>query len=126
MRLMLTTIAIGLLAGWMLGGRLTRLPETRARWSAVALVGFGLQVAPLPGRAALGLLYCSFALLIGFAAANRRRPGFVLILVGIVLNLAVIVVNAGMPVAEAAIVASGQQDTLGELARNGDGVKHHL
>jgi hypothetical protein len=44
----------------------------------------------------------------------------------VVLNLAVIGANAGMPVSRSAIVASGQQDTLGELAEDGDGVKHHL
>jgi hypothetical protein len=43
-----------------------------------------------------------------------------------VLNLTVIGANGGMPVARSAIVASGQQDTLGELAQDGDGVKHHL
>jgi hypothetical protein len=126
MRLMLTAIAFGLVTGWVLGGRLTGIPQMRVRWSGVAVVGFALQLAPLPGRAALLLLYCSFVLLLGFAAVNLRQPGFALILLGILLNLAVIGTNAGMPVAEDAIVASGQQDTVGELARNGDGVKHHL
>jgi uncharacterized protein DUF5317 len=126
MRLMLLVIVSGLIAGWMIGGRLDRLAQAGVRWPAIALVGLALQLAPLPGKAALWLLYGSFALLLAFAAVNVRRPGFALVLLGLVLNLTVITTNAGMPVAEKAIVASGQQDTMGELLRNGDGIKHHL
>ena len=126
MRLMLLVISLAVVAGSLAGGRLDRLPHAGVRWAPLAVAGLALQLAPLPGRAALLLLYLSFGLLLVFAAANRRRPGFALILVGLVLNLAVIGANDGMPVARSAIVASGQQDTLGELAEDGDGVKHHL
>jgi hypothetical protein len=126
MRLMLLVISLAVVAGSLAGGRLDRLPHAGARWAPLAVAGLALQLAPLPGRAALVLLYLSFGLLLVFAAANRGRPGFALILLGLVLNLAVIGANGGMPVARSAIVASGQQDTLGELAEDGDGVKHHL
>ena len=126
MRLMLLVVGLAVITGWLAGGRLDRLPHAGVRWPLLALVGLALQLAPLPGSAALALLYLSFALLLGFAAANLRRPGFPLILLGVTLNLAVIAANGGMPVSRSAIVASGQQDTLGELATDGDGVKHQL
>jgi hypothetical protein len=126
MRLMLLVITLAVITGKLAGGRLDRLPQAGVRWPLLALVGLALQLAPLPGPAAMALLYLSFAVLLAFAAANLRQPGFPLILLGVVLNLAVIGANAGMPVARSAIVASGQQDTLGELAEDGDGVKHHL
>jgi Family of unknown function (DUF5317) len=126
MRLVLLVIVLGMVAGRLAGGRLERIPRAGVRWPAVALVGLALQLAPLPGGVALALLYASFGLLLGFAAANLRLAGFALVLVGLALNLAVIGANAGMPVARRAIVASGQQDTLAALLRDGDGVKHHL
>jgi hypothetical protein len=126
MRLMLPVITLAVITGKLAGGRLDRLPHAGVRWAPLALVGLALQLAPLPAPAAMALLYLSFALLLVFAAANLRRPGFPLILLGVVLNLMVIGANAGMPVSLSAIVASGQQDTLGELAEDGDGVKHHL
>jgi hypothetical protein len=126
MRLMLLVISLAVVAGALAGGRLDRLPHAGVRLAPLAVVGLALQLAPVPGRAALVLLYLSFGLLLGFAAANLRQPGFALVLLGLVLNLAVIGANGGMPVARSAIVASGQQDTLGELAEDGDGVKHHL
>jgi hypothetical protein len=126
MRLMFLVISLAVVVGSLAGGRLDRLPHAGVRWAPLAVAGLALQLAPVPGRAALLLLYLSFGLLLAFSAANLRRPGFALILLGLVLNLTVIGANGGMPVARSAIVASGQQDTLGELAQDGDGVKHHL
>jgi hypothetical protein len=126
MRLMLLVVTLAVITGRLAGGRLGRLPRAGVRWTLLALAGLALQLAPVPASAALPLLYLSFALLLVFAAANLRQPGFPLILLGVVLNLAVIVANAGMPVSRSAIVASGQRATLGELAEDGDGVKHHL
>jgi hypothetical protein len=126
MRLILLVIVVGLLAGRVVGGRLERVPRAGVRWPLVAVVGLALQLLPVPGRPALWLLYGSLLLLLGFAAANLRHKGFVLILAGLALNLAVIAANGGMPVDERAIVASGQQDTLAGLVRDGDGVKHQL
>jgi hypothetical protein len=70
-------------------------------------------------------LYVSFVLLAVFAVANIRTGGVPLILLGILLNFAVIALNEGMPVSRAAIVNSGQASTLDELQTEG-GAKHHL
>jgi Family of unknown function (DUF5317) len=126
MRLVLLVITVGLVAGRLAGGRLDRIPRAGVRWPAVAVAGLALQLAPLPGGIALAVLYASFGVLLGFAAANLRLAGFAPLLLGLALNLTVIAANGGMPVARQAIVASGQQATLGALLRDGDGVKHHL
>ncbi|MEA2520904.1 MAG: hypothetical protein QOI81_550, partial [Actinomycetota bacterium] len=50
---------------------------------------------------------------------------FLLILVGLALNLVVIAANHGMPVTARALRDSGQASTLSDLIANG-GAKHHL
>ena len=128
MRLILSSLALAVVVGYLGGGRLGPLAHLEIRWPYVALAGLGLQVAPVPGPTLpLVLLFVSFVLLVVFAAVNVRAGvvGFPLILIGIVLNFAVIAVNQGMPVSREALVASGQAETLSLLARDG-GVKHHL
>jgi len=128
MRLIISSLALAVVVGYLAGGRLGPLAQLEIRWPYVALAGLGLQVAPVPGPTLpLVLLLVSFVLLVAFAAVNVRARvvGFPLILIGIVLNFAVIAVNQGMPVSREALVASGQADTLALLARGG-GVKHHL
>lgn len=50
------------------------------------------------GAVGLALTATGYALLTGFAAANWRRPGMVLIGVGLLTNVAVIAADGGMPV----------------------------
>jgi len=128
MRLIISSLALAVVVGYLAGGRLAPLAQLEIRWPYVALAGLGLQVAPVPGPTLpLVLLLVSFVLLVAFAAVNVRARvvGFPLILIGIVLNFAVIGVNQGMPVSREALMASGQAETLALLARDG-GVKHHL
>ncbi|MGH2661083.1 MAG: DUF5317 family protein [Actinomycetota bacterium] len=128
MRLIISSLALAVVVGYLAGGRLGLLAQLEIRWPYVALAGLGLQVAPVPGPTLpLVLLLVSFVLLIAFAAVNVRARvvGFPLILIGIALNFVVIAVNQGMPVSREALVASGQAETLSLLARDG-GVKHHL
>ena len=104
------------------------MASLRVKWQSLAIVGLGLQVIPVPGRAlSLGLLYVSFALLLAFALANVRAgvAGSWLILIGIALNFTVIGLNQGMPVTRDALVASGQGETLAVLLDDG-GAKHHV
>ena len=128
MRLIISSLTLAVVVGYLAGGRLAPLAQLEIRWPYVALAGLGLQVAPVPGPTLpLVLLLVSFVLLVAFAAANvkARVVGFPLILIGIVLNFAVIAVNQGMPISREALIASGQAETLSLLARDG-GVKHHL
>jgi hypothetical protein len=127
MKLILGTLLFALVAGFLIGGRLSNLSHLRIRWAPLALVGFAMQLVNPPGNWPLFLLLGSFVLLSIFAIVNIRTPGFVLILIGVAMNFTVIAVNSGMPVSEQALIASGQADTLGDLVNDADSyVKHHL
>jgi diguanylate cyclase (GGDEF)-like protein len=125
MKLVLVALGLAAIGGILGGGRLSNLARLRLSWGPLAMIGLVLQVINPPGRWPLALLLLSFVLLTVFALKNIRTAGFVLILVGVLLNFAVIAANAGMPVSAEAIVASGQQDTLGELLQR-NLPKHHL
>jgi hypothetical protein len=127
-KLVVISILIALVFGRARGGRLRSLADTKLRSSWLALSGLLLQMAPLPRSLvwlSVPLLGLSFVMLLAFAVLNLSAPGFVLVLVGVALNFAVITANHGMPVSRAALVSSGQMDTLHDLVASG-GAKHHL
>ena len=125
MRLILFTFPLAIGLGYALGGRLSNLGRVSFRWPLAGMLGIVLQFAPVGGSGGYLLLVASFLLLVVAAAANWRLPGFILILAGLWMNFVVITVNEGMPVTRAAIVGSGQADTLDEIVDEG-GNKHHL
>jgi uncharacterized membrane protein YjfL (UPF0719 family) len=125
MRLILATVLIAFLAGYLAGGRLAGVATLQIRWPALALVGVALQFVPASGAVGIWVLIASFVLLIVFTGVNVRMPGFPLIAVGLLLNFLVIVANQGMPVTKHALFASGQANTYRELRTDG-GTKHHL
>ena len=125
MRLVLFTFPLAILVGYLLGGRLGNLANTRFRSGWVGLVGVALQFLPIAGTLGYLALVGSLLLLLFVASANWRLPGFVLVLAGLWLNFVVITVNEGMPVTREAIVASGQADTIDDLHAAG-GSKHHI
>jgi Family of unknown function (DUF5317) len=125
-KLILVVLGLAVLGGGLLGGRLSVLSRIHLRWPAAAIAGLALQLAPVPGRVLpVMLLVLSFALLGAFSCANLRIFGFPLVLAGTLLNLTVIAIDGGMPVARQALVASGQADALHALIAHG-GAKHHL
>jgi hypothetical protein len=127
MKLILATLLVALVAGFLLGGRLSNLSHLRIRWAPLAIVGFAMQLVNPPGDWPLFMLLGSFVMLSIFALANIRTAGFALILVGVAMNFTVIAVNSGMPVSRQALIASGQADTVGDLVNDADSyVKHHL
>jgi hypothetical protein len=126
MRLILLTVLVSLAVGLLAGGSLRDFPAVKIRWSWLVLVGVGLQFAAVRGTLAFPMLLASFAFLIAFVLANVQAPGFVLILVGLSLNVLVIGVNQGMPVSRQALVSSGQAGTLIDLTSDTDGQKHFL
>jgi uncharacterized protein DUF5317 len=128
MWLVIGTLGIGVAVGLVLGGRFANLAEMRVRWLPLAIGGFALQSLTLRGGAwPLITLALSYVLLIAFAIGNVRvrMPGARLILVGILLNFAVISLNGGMPVTTEALSRSHQAETMHELV-DGTSVKHHL
>lgn len=126
MRLIVATVAVFVLIGLATGGSLRGLSSDRLRWGYVAFAGVISQFIVLGGAWGYALLMVSFVLLITFAVANIRLPGFALIVLGLSLNAAVIAANHGMPVSAAALRASNQEDTLPELEQDRDGAKHVL
>jgi len=126
MKLILGAVLVSFAVGYLIGGRLSGFASLRIRWGLLAIVGLALQLVPVSsGNWPFVLLMVSYVLLFVFAAVNVRSPGFPLILAGVVLNALVVGINHGMPVTRSALIASGQQDTLGALLRGG-GAKHHL
>lgn len=126
MRLILSVVIVAIIAGSLSGGSLREFPTVRTRWWWLALVGVAMQLVTGGGTLETSLLLGSFVVLVVYVIANLRAPGYVLILLGLLLNLAVIAANQGMPVTREALVASGQADTLPELETNADGQKHLL
>lgn len=125
MKLVLPILMLAALVGRLYGGSFSNLGRLRIAWTPLALIGLALQFYGGQGQWPLTLLMVSFVLLLVFSSVNLRVPGFPLVVLGVILNFLVIAVNHGMPVAENAIVASGQQETLTALASDA-GVKHHL
>lgn len=132
MILFIAVIALALVLSLLLGGSVRRFEDLHLRWWGLAIAGLGIQFAPLPnGRAGsdlavrIAVLGVSYGLLILFAAMNARLRGMPLVLIGLVLNAAVILPNGGMPVAESAVRRSGQEEMLQLLVEEG-AAKHHL
>ena len=77
---------------------------------------FGLpSLQQLPDALVAGILVSSQFLLLVFACANCRHPGFPILLLGLALNLAVILLNGGyMPISPeilARVVPGAEPDT---------------
>lgn len=125
MILLLSTLAIATIAGLAAGRTFRGFPSAPLRLTPLAFIGFALQVVPLSGEPGLAALLLSFGLLFAFAIANINAPGFLLLSLGLLLNLVVIGMNGGMPITRGALADSGQLDTIGEL-ETGGGNKHHL
>jgi hypothetical protein len=111
----LYAIPIGIVAGYLGGGRLDRLGELRLHWVPVMLLGLALQVgifSDAVGRAAGDAgpaIYVLSAVLVFVAVLrNSHVPGVGLIAVGAGCNLAAIVANGGwMPADPGALAAIG-------------------
>lgn len=110
MALIAVFLLAGLIAGFAARGSLRNFERLHIRWWAVALLALGIQVASelerLRSEWAIGLLIASYVLLIVFVLVNWRLPAAPLILIGLVLNLAVIAANQGMPVSAEALEAA--------------------
>ncbi|MEA2557662.1 MAG: hypothetical protein QOG88_1200 [Actinomycetota bacterium] len=125
MKLILATIVVAFAIGLATGRSLAGFPSVSVGWGWLAVGGIALQLAPLSGESAFLALIASFIVLMAFAVLNLRVAGFLLILVGLGLNMLVIAANHGMPVTARALRDSGQASTVSELIAHG-GAKHHL
>jgi hypothetical protein len=121
-------LAVG--AAYALGGRLKNLERVRIHWWALALIGVAMQSLPVPRLRGVdphllgsGALLLSYVALLAFLTVNRWVPAARVMALGLLMNLAVVGVNGGMPVSPWAIeVAGGSPKVLVADA----GPKHHL
>lgn len=113
---MLYAVPIGLIVGWLLGGRLDGLAGVRVRWAPLALIGLLTQVAlflePVVERiGGLGppIYVASSALVLVVVLRNLRLPGLAAVAAGASLNLVAILLNGGyMPASPGALAALGK------------------
>jgi hypothetical protein len=111
----LYAVPIGIVAGYLLGGRLDRLAQLRFRWASLALLGLAIQVAlftePLggiAGDAAPAVYVASTIAVLAAVLRNLDIPGLAVVALGASSNLAAIVANGGyMPTDPAAAASVG-------------------
>lgn len=116
-------IALGIAAGWLLGGRVGRLADVRIAWWPLLLIAMTLRlVAPSLGDS-LPLWIIAFTIIAAVALVNRRIPGMWAIALGSLMNLFVVAINGAMPVDETAARSVGVDipaDGLHRALRDGD------
>ena len=111
----LYAVVAGLVAGKILGGRLSGLATVKLRWPALAIAGLASQLVLFSpavtrsiGDAGPPLYVASTALVLLFVLRNARIAGFPLVAVGAFSNLIAIVANGGyMSASPAALEAAG-------------------
>ena len=116
-------IVLGLLLGFVAGGRIDNLLSVRLRLVQATFLGlvlrFAIQAAIDGGNAPidalrLPLFTAAFLLILAGLWANRGLPGMSLAFVGVLLNTIAITANGGhMPVWEPAFQASGLSAATG-------------
>lgn len=111
----LYAIPLGILVGYLLGGRLDRLADLHFAWGWLAIAGLVVQVllfSPLTAGVdpTIGAIVyvASTAAVLAAVLRNWRIPGLLLVAAGAACNLVAIVANGGiMPTTEAALAAAG-------------------
>ncbi len=114
----LYAIPLGILAGYVLGGRLDGLGDVRFRWGWLAIAGLAVQVllfsgpiAEAVGPAGPPIYVASTAAVLVAVLRNLRIPGMALVAIGAASNLLAIAVNGGvMPATPEAVAALGPSD----------------
>ena len=112
---MLSAIPIGIVLGYLLGGRLDGLLRLKFRWAALAVGGLLVQVVlftpfgdRLAGDLGPAIYVASTAAVFVALLRNIRMPGLVIAAVGAMCNLVAIGANGGfMPASASALAAAG-------------------
>ena len=117
----LYAIPIGIVAGYLLGGRLDRLAELQFRWAWLAVAGLAVQVAlfspaiaPIIGDAGPVIYTASTLAVLLAVLRNWRLPGLAIVALGAGCNLLAIAANGGvMPASPEAVAALGMEAAEG-------------
>jgi uncharacterized protein DUF5317 len=115
----LYSVVIGVVVGFLLGGRAAGLADLRIRWPWAIVVGLIVQLllfsTPLTDRVgALGpvIYVASTALVVLAMVANRRIVGMSVVALGAMSNLVAILANGGyMPADPGAIAMLGPSES---------------
>ena len=109
----LYAIPLGIVAGYLVGGRLDRLSTVRFRWAPLALLGLAVQVAlfsdPLAtmvGDAGPPIYVASTAAVLVAVLRNLDITGLPIVAIGAASNLIAIVANGGYMPADPDALAS--------------------
>jgi len=115
----LVALGVGVWLGHRWGGNVGNVLDWRPELYPVGISGLVLyivsDVASFHGSPAVLLSLLSTGLLVGFAVANVRTGGMVLVAAGMGLNFLVTLLNWGTPVSGSALVSSGVVDTSEQL-----------
>lgn len=111
----LYAIPVGILVGYLLGGRLDRLSRVRFRWAPLALLGLAVQVvlfsdplATVVGDAGPPIYVASTAAVLVAVLRNLDITGLPIVALGAASNLLAIVANGGyMPTDPDALASIG-------------------
>jgi hypothetical protein len=112
----LYAIVVGLVVGFLVGGRISAIGDIRFRWAPLVFVGLLAQVLLFSDAVAerigdLGpVLYVASTVLVVLAVVrNLAIPGMPLVALGAASNLTAIVANGGfMPASASALAALGK------------------
>jgi hypothetical protein len=130
MSILLFSLVAGIVAGVVAGGRPRYASLRPIRWVLVLLGGVALQLvavsAGVGDTVGLGCMLASYAVLVVFALVNIRLVGMPIVLVGLLLNGAVIAVNQGMPVRADAIATVDDSRTPAEILTLDFDAKRHI
>lgn len=107
----LYAILVGLVAGFLFGGRLEGLASLGFRWAPLAIVALLVQIAifgplgDLVGGAGSLIYVASTVAVLVAVIRNIRIPGLAPVVVGAIMNLAAIAANGGIMPADAGALA---------------------
>ena len=114
MPLIPTLVVFAVVIGYVLGGRLRGFEDLRINRWGLAIGGLALQLIPAFAIGTIPasvtgpvMLALSYTFLVVFLFSNRWIPGAPVMRIGLLLNLAVVLVNGGMPVQPQAIESAG-------------------
>jgi hypothetical protein len=112
----LLAVPLGVVAGFLIGGRLDRLAQIRFEWAWLAVTGLAVQIvlfstsigASFTGGVGEAIYVASTGAVLVAVWRNLAVPGLPLVAVGAISNLAAIVANGGvMPTTPDALARAG-------------------
>lgn len=112
--MLVSSIALGTVAGLLFGGKWRASRDLRLEWAPLAICALALRIVGLLIPLPLAVYLAAIVVVAAVALRNFRIPGAVLIGAGSLLNALVISINGGMPFDPAAAAAVAAQPLLND------------